>query len=161
LLANIALAFAEGGDNIISPDGSLVVILVLFIFFVFLMNRLLFRPISRVLDERHTLTEGATHEARAARRRYQTRLADYEASIRQARAEGYRLSEEHRAAALNERRQIIERAKQEASKQIEQAKAEIERQANQARAALDAESRQIAERISSTVLGRTVGGGAD
>lgn len=161
MLANIALALAEGGGNIISPDGSLVVILVLFIIFVFLMNRLLFRPVSRVLDERHTLTQGATNEARAARRRYQTRLADYESSIRQARAESYRLSEQHRAAALEERSRIIEQAKQEANTEIEQAKAEIQQQASEARAALDMESRQIAERITSTVLGRTVGGGAD
>lgn len=161
MLAKIALALAEGSGNIISPDGSLVVILVLFIIFVFLMNRLLFKPVSRVLDERHTLTQGATNEARAARRRYQTRLADYESSIRQARAESYRLSEQQRAAALEERSRIIEQAKQEATAQIEQAKAEIEEQVGQARGALEVESRQIAEQISSTVLGRTVGGGAD
>jgi F-type H+-transporting ATPase subunit b len=161
LLAKIALAFAEGGDNIISPDISLVVVFVLFIIFVFLMNALLFKPVSRVLDERQTLTEGATTGARAARRRYQTKLADYEASIRQARAEGYRRSEQVRQAALEERRQIIEQAKQGSGDEIARARAEIERQAAQARATLEAEARQIAERISRTVLGRTVGGGAD
>lgn len=161
MLANTALAFAEGGDNIISPDISIAVIFVLFIIFVFLMNSLLFKPISHVLDERETLTEGATNRARAARRHYQTRLADYEASIRQARAEGYRRSEQERAVALEERSRIIERAKQEAGDEINRARADIESQAVKARAALEVESRQIAERISRTVLGRTVGGGAD
>jgi F-type H+-transporting ATPase subunit b len=161
LLANIALAFAEGGDNIISPDVSLVAVLALFIIFVFLMNRLLFKPVGRVLDERQTLTEGATHEARAATRRYHATLADYEATIRQARADSYRKSEQRRAGALDERRQLIEQAKREAGAQIEGARTEIERQAGEARTALEVESRQIAERISRTVLGRTVGGGAD
>jgi F-type H+-transporting ATPase subunit b len=156
-----ALALAEGGGNIIQPDGSLIFVLVLFIIFVFVLNRLLFKPIGRVLDERETLTEGATAEARAATRRYQAQLADYEARIRQARADSYRKLEQHRAAALDERRRLIEQAKGEASNQIEQAKQEIAEQAARARGQLETESRQIAAQISRTVLGRTVGGGAD
>jgi len=157
----MTLAFAEGGGNIISPDGSLVFVLVLFLILVFVLNRILFRPIGRVLDERQTLIEGAANEARAARRSYETRLAEYEATIRQARAESYKRSEQQRAAAVEERRHLIDAAKQHAHEQIERAKQEIEQQVVQARAALESESRQIAERISRTVLGRTVGGGAD
>ena len=154
MIANVALAFQEGSGNIISPDGSLIFILVLFILFVFVMNRLLFRPIGRVLDERQTLTEGATNEARAAVRRYQAKLADYESSIRQARAESYKKLEQDRAAALEQRSRAIDAAKQETTGKIEQARAEIGREAEAARAALETESRQIAETISRTVLGR-------
>lgn len=154
------LAFAEGG-NIISPDGSLVLVFILFILFVFVMNRILFRPIGRVLDERQTLTEGSANEARAARRRYEARLAEYEATIRQARAESYRRAELERTAALEERRRLIDEAKEKARAEIERAKQQIAGQAVQARAALESETREIAQRISQTVLGRTVGGGAD
>lgn len=158
----MALAFAEGGgDNIISPDGSLVLVLILFIVFVFVLNRILFRPIGRVLDERQTRTEGAANEARASRRRYESRLAEYEASIRQARAEAYRLSEQQRAAALDQRRKLIEAAKQQANEEIAHARSEIQGQVERARVALESEASLIAERISRTVLGRTVGGGAD
>lgn len=160
MLATQALAFAAGGDNIISPNGSLAVILILFIIFVFVLNRILFKPIGKVLDQRETLTTGATAEARAAVHQYQTRLADYEATIRQARAESYRRLEQQRASALEERARLIEDAKRLATGEIEQAKSEIDRQAADARAALGAESRQIAERISRTVLGRAVGGQA-
>jgi F-type H+-transporting ATPase subunit b len=160
LLANGALAFAEGGGNIISPDASLLFIIALFLLFVFVMNRLLFKPIGRVLDQRQTLTEGATNEARATARRYQVRLAEYEASIRQARGESYRRLEEARAKALEERRRLIEEAKQKASGEIEQAKSEIKQQADDALIKLEVEARQIAADISRTVLGRTVGGGA-
>jgi len=161
LLPNVALAFAEGSGNIINPDGSLVFILVLFMLFVFVMNRLLFRPIGRVLDKRQALTEGATNEARAAVHRYHAKLADYEATIRQARAESYKQLEAERQLALESRRRLIDEAKQQAGDEIARAKEEIERQAATARAQLETESRQIAETISRTVLGRTVGGGAD
>ena len=161
MLAHGAIAFAEGGSNIIKPDGSLVFVLILFLLFVFVMNRLLFRPVSRILDERQTLTTGAAHEARAAARRYENKLGEYDATIRQARAESYKKMEARRAAALDERRQVVEAAKQQTSEEITRAKAEIGRQAAEARATLEIESRQIAENISRTVLGRTVGGGAD
>lgn len=157
----MVLALFEGEGNIISPDGSLVVILILFIIFVFVLNRILFRPVGRVLDERQTLTEGSANEARAARRRYESRLAEYEATIRQARAEGYRQSEQVRANALEERARVIEAAKEHANKMIEGAKTEIESQAASARAALESDARQVAEKISRIVLGRTAGGGAD
>ena len=161
MVSMTALAFSEGGGNIIQPDGSLIFVLVLFLIFVFVLNRILFKPIGRVLDERETLTEGAKTEARAATRRYQAQLADYEARIRQARGESYRLLEQHHAAALEERRQLIEQVKAEANEKIEQAKTEIAGQAENARASLEVDARQIAAQISRTVLGRTVGGGAD
>jgi len=160
-LVSMTLAFAEGGGDIISPDGSLVFVLILFLILVFVLNRILFRPIGRVLDERQTLTEGAANQARAARRSYEARLADYEATIRQTRAESYKRSEQERAAAVEERRHLIDEAKLHAHEQIGRAKQEIEQQVVLARAALESESRQIAERISRTVLGRTLGGGAD
>jgi len=157
----MTLAFAEGGGDIISPNGSLVFVLILFAVLVFVLNRILFRPIGRVLDERQTLTEGAANQARAARRSYEARLADYEATIRQARAESYKRFEQERATAAEERRRLIDEAKMRAHEEIERARRQIEEQVVQARAALESESRQIAERISRAVLGRTVGGGAD
>ena len=157
----MVLALAEGGDNIIQPDLSLILVLVLFLIFVVVLNKILFKPISEVLNERHNLTVGAADEARAVTRSYQMRLADYEARIREARAESYRQAEIQRAAALERRRQLIEQVKQQAAQQIEEAKANIRRQVAEARSALEIESRQIAAGIARTLLGRTVGGEAD
>lgn len=161
MLLTPVLALAAGEDNIIQPDLSLVVVLVLFLIFVFILNKILFKPISKVLDERHNLTVGASDEARAAGRSYQLRLADYESRIREARAKGYQRAELERAAALERRRLMIDEIKQQATHQIEEAKSNIQREAHEARTALEKESHQIAERISRTLLGRTVGGGAD
>lgn len=161
MLLTPVLALAAGGENIIQPDLSLVLVIVLFLIFVFVLNKILFKPISKVLDERHNLTVGASDEARAAARGYQLRLADYEARIREARAKAYRLAERERAAALERRQQLIEEVKQQAAHQIAEAKSNIQRQVSEARSMLETESHQIAERISRTLLGRTVGGGAD
>lgn len=154
-------ALAEGSGQIINPDGSLVLIAILFLIFVFLLNRVLFKPIGRVLDEREVLTDGAKAEARAAARQYQNRLNQYESGIRQARAESYRYLEQQRATALQERGRMIDEAKARAGDELVRAKAEVNRQAAGARSALESEARQIAGRISQNVLGRTVGGTGD
>lgn len=161
MLLMTALALAEGEGNIISPDGSLVFVLILFLLFVFTLNRLLFRPIGRVLDERETRVKGDTNEARAAARFSEIRLSEYEGSIRAARTDGYRRIEQERARALQERQRVLEEAKQSASTQIESAKKDIDRQAAAARAQLESETRNVAERISRVILGRAHGGGGD
>jgi len=161
LLFTLVLVLAEGGENIIQPDLSLVLVLVLFLIFAFVLNKILFKPVSKVLDERHNLTVGATDEARSAVRIYQSRLADYEARIREARAQAYRQAELDRATALERRRQTIDEVKQQAARQIEEAKFNIKHQAAEALAALERDSHEIAQRISRTLLGRPVGGGAD
>ncbi len=153
-------AFAEGGAQIF-PDGSLVFALILFLLFVFILNRILFRPIGRVLDQRESLTDGARAEARAAVGQYGARLSEYESAIKQARTDGYRNLEQERTLRLAERQQAIEAAKQEASARIESGKAELAEQTAAARAELQSEATRLAAHISSTVLGRTVGGGAD
>lgn len=155
------IALAGGGGNIINPDGSLVLIIIFFVIFVFLLNRILFEPVGRILDEREKLTDGARAEARAATRQHQNRLYDYESRIRQARAEGFRFQEQQRASAIQERNRIIAEAKERAAEELASAKAEIARQAAEAKAALGNESRLLAQQISRNLLGRTVGGIGD
>jgi F-type H+-transporting ATPase subunit b len=151
----------EGGTDIIQPDGSLVVVLILFIIFVFVMNRLLFRPIGHVLDQRERRTEGARHEARASVRVYQGKAAEYEFSIRHTRAETYRLLQQAREKALAERARLLDEAKQAAGQEIGAARAELERQAAAARSTLQRDAHQIAADIGRNILGRPVAGGAD
>jgi F-type H+-transporting ATPase subunit b len=147
--------------NLISPDGSLVVAFLLFILFCFVMNRLLFKPIGRVLDQRARLTDGARAEARAEAATAEARTAEYEAALRQARGESYRYLEQQRQLALAERGHQIDQAKQKAAESVEQAKEQLAGQADELRSSLEKDSHQIAREITRTVLGRVVEGGAD
>jgi F-type H+-transporting ATPase subunit b len=157
LFALPALALLE--ENIVQPNITIVIVFGLFIIFAFILNQILFKPIGKVLDERESQTEGAAAEARAAARQYQSRLANYEETIRQARAESYRKIEEQRKAALDERQQLIEAARAQADAEIAKGRQQIGKEAAAARTQLESEARQIAEQISRTILGRTVGGG--
>ncbi|HKV41240.1 MAG TPA: ATP synthase F0 subunit B [Blastocatellia bacterium] len=156
-----AIFALEGGGNLISPDGSLVFVFILFIIFVFVINRLLFKPVGHVLDQRESLTEGSRHEARAALRLYDAKAMEYAAALRQARAESYRFLEQQRAHAIEERTQLLDQARQKAAGEIQLAKTELLRQAADARVSLETEALEIAAEIARSVLGRAVQGGAD
>ena len=146
------LAFAESIQLV--PDGTLVLHIAIIITMVFVLNRFLFRPVGRILQERESRTHGRTGEARETVHRVKESLSRYENSLRQARAEGYGLLEQQQAAAYGERQRKIAAVRQEVEGQIEQQKSEIHAQAEQARETLRDEAERVAANISSQLLRR-------
>jgi F-type H+-transporting ATPase subunit b len=145
-------AFAESIQLV--PDGTIVLHIAIIITMVFVLNRLLFRPINNILEERERRTRGRSGEARETIRRVEESLANYENSLRKARAEGYKLLEQKQAEAFGARQQKIGLVRQEVEQQVEEEKSVIRAQADEARATLEGEAARIAAGISSQILGR-------
>jgi F-type H+-transporting ATPase subunit b len=146
------LAFAESIQLV--PDGTIVLHIAIIITMVFVLNKILFKPINSVLEERESRTRGRSGEARETIRRVEESLANYENSLRKARAEGYRLLEQQQAEAFGERQQKISIVRKEVEQQIEEQKSIIRTQADEARTTLGSEAARIASGISSQILGR-------
>lgn len=158
IAASTILALAEGEGGLLQPDGSLLFIFVLFIALVFTLNRILFKPIGQVLDERERLTGGFDTDVRAMINSIDHTLGRYEEGVRDARAEGYRVLEARRAEAVNRRQAAIEAARAEADARIASARADIARDVDAARGRLETDAREIATTITAQVLGRAAGG---
>ena len=146
------LAFAESIQLV--PDGTLVIHIAIILTMVFVLNRLLFRPIGRILSERETRTRGRTGEARETIQRVKESLSRYENSLRQARAEGYGLLKQQQSAAYEERKRKVAVVRGEVEEQVEQQKGEIRTQVEQARGSLRDEAERVAADISSHLLRR-------
>ena len=144
------LAFAESIQLV--PDGTLVLHIAIIITMVFALNRFLFRPVNRILDERERRTRGRSDEAHEIIRRVKESLLQYENSLRQARAESYRLLEQQQSEASGERQRKVVMVRKELEEEIEEQKREIQAQADDARVALEGEARRAAASISSQVL---------
>jgi len=147
------LAFAESIQLV--PDGTLFLHIAIILFMIFVLNRTLFRPVNRVIEERERRTVGRSGEAREVLQRVEESLSRYERSLREARAESYRLLEQQQGEATNDRQQKIGLVKREVGDLIEGQKREIQAQADNARATLEGEARQVAASISAQILGRT------
>lgn len=146
------LAFAESIQLV--PDGTIVLHIAIIITMVFVLNKILFKPINSILEERERRTRGRSGEARETIRHVEESLANYENSLRKARAEGYRLLEQQQAEAFGDRQQKISLVRKEVEQQIEEQKGIIGTQADEARTTLESEAVRIASGISSQILGR-------
>ena len=146
------LAFAESIQLI--PDGTLLIHIVIIIMMVFVLNRLLFKPVLRTLSEREARTHGRSDEARETVRKVGESLSRYENSLRQARAEGYGLLEQQQSEANGERQRKVAEVRREVEEQLGNEKNEIHGQAERARATLLGEAERVATEIKEQVLRR-------
>lgn len=149
----ILLAFAENSIQLV-PDGTLFVHIALILLMIFLLNHTLFKPINRILEERERRTRGQSGEARDILQRVENQTANYERTLREARAEGYRLMERERAEAMRERQARLEAVREELSRAMAEEKELVLSQAEAARATLSEDARRIALEIGSHILHR-------
>lgn len=148
------LAFAESIQLV--PDGTIFLHIAIILVMIFILNRILFRPVNRVLEEREHRTVGRSGEARGVLQRVEESLTRYERTLREARAESYRLLERQQAEATGERQQKVVLVKKEVGDLIEGQKREIQAQADEARVSLEGEAHRVAASVSAQILGRSV-----
>jgi len=149
----ILLAFAEGSIQLV-PDGTIFLHVAMILIMIWILNRTLFRPINRVLDERERKS-GRAGEAQTIMNQVEEKVSKYERSLREARSEGYRLMETYRTEAMAVRQGQVNEVKEEVSSHIAEEKGELQKQTDAARGTLAEDARKIAENITSTILKNT------
>ncbi|HZI19655.1 MAG TPA: hypothetical protein VEY09_13780 [Pyrinomonadaceae bacterium] len=148
------LAFAESIQLV--PDGTLFLHIAVIILMVFVLNRILFRPVVALLEERERHTHGRTGEAHEILGRVEAGAARYEQSQREARAEGYRLLEQTQKEAAGVRQRRIEEVRAEVERMLAEQKQALRAQSEEAKVTLTADARRMAETVSAQILGRPV-----
>jgi F-type H+-transporting ATPase subunit b len=151
----ISLAFAENSIQLV-PDGTLFLHIAIILLMVFVLNATLFKPINRILEEREKRTRGRSGEANDILRSVEEKLAHYEQTLRKTRAEGYRLMEQERASAINERQTKLSAVREEINRSVADQKRAIHAQAEEARVTLDYEARRLAAEIGGQILHRPI-----
>jgi F-type H+-transporting ATPase subunit b len=126
---------------------------IIFLLLSFGLYRLLvYKPLSRVLAERYTQTEGAFEQAKADIAAAEARTAEYEQRIREARLAIFKAQEQRREQALKARYAAAQEARAAAEGRIAQERANLEQQALTARAGLEQQADQLANEIIRAVL---------
>jgi len=152
---SLVLGFAENSIQLV-PDGTLILHVIIILVMVYVLNATLYKPINKILESREKRTRGRLSEAQEVMKGVKEKLAEYEASLRQARSEAYAHAESQRAEAMMERQRRVNEMRNELAQSIATEKEAIQQQATQARASLEVESHLIARDISSRVLNRSV-----
>jgi F-type H+-transporting ATPase subunit b len=148
------IALAE--DGILSIDGSFLFVLISIFVLIFILDRTLFRPINKVLEEREQLGQGRIADAKRMLRHHEDRLRHYEEQIRAARTEANQTLEKGRKQVLAARQKMIEEARAVAASNIQAARQQIAGEAETAKQGLESDAREIAASISTHILQRPV-----
>src|SRR5215470_16884043 len=105
------------GGLLLGSIPTIIFFLLLFGFYTALVHK----PLTAVLSERHARTQGAIEKARADVQSAETRTAEYEQKLREARFALFKSYEERRAKAAQARATAIEQARKQAQAKIEEA----------------------------------------
>jgi len=117
-----------------------------------LYTAIVHKPLKRVLDERHSKTEGAVEKSKADIAAADARTSEYEQKLREARASVFRAQEAKRQAAMQSRTNAVNEARNKAQAQVQAAKGDIERDRAVAEKGLQAEAAALAQEIVRRVL---------
>lgn len=138
------------------PDGTLLFHMAVIVVMVALLNVTLLKPINRILQSRERRTKGRFAEAQSILASVSEKLLEYESRLREARAEGYVLLEEERAAVSRERERKVAEIKVEVTSWLHDQKDKLRMDAEQIRGRLEKDARTMALQIARQILRREV-----
>ena len=147
------LFLAEASIQLV-PDGTLLLHLFFILVMVIVLNRTLLRPINNILAEREKQITGRMEEAHALAVEADEKIKKYNAALREARTEGYRLLEKERAAGLKDKDEKVRQYRDELSQTVARQLETTKKQQEQVRAELEAQAATMGGLISSQILRR-------
>jgi F0F1-type ATP synthase membrane subunit b/b' len=135
-------------------------VIIVFLFYLF-MRWSFFKPMERVLTERHKRAEGARVEAEASLTVAREKQRFYNDTVKKARTEVFAEQESQRRRTLDERQATINNARATAQTALQEAKKEIAAEVKAARAELERSKDTLANDIAEAILaGRPSGPGS-
>ena len=140
----------------ISINLTLFVQMSIFLAVLFILNRLLFRPILRTFDERARRVEEALARARALEAETARRMADYQAQMEAARAEGAGEQDQLRKTGTAEAERLLVKVHEETGNMIGELRERIAREYQEALAVLKKEAEAMSRQVGARVLGRSI-----
>jgi F-type H+-transporting ATPase subunit b len=132
------------------------VIMVLILVYGFLLNRVLFRPVQRILAERDQRVQEAGTLSEQSRESLKRRFAEYEQAVLEAHRRGTHIKEDARNQAYEYRAKVLGEVKGEMDGEIKKTEASLKASMETIRRDLDATTPDLVKLMASKVLGREV-----
>ena len=137
-------------------DWTLPVALVSIVIFLFLLNKILFKPLLQLMETRDKGIRDDLEEATRLRQQAEAALTTYESALAAARREmAEQLAAVQRTVEAQQREQI-EQARQKANALVAEAQATIARETQEARIHLASQARELARLVVAKLIGREV-----
>jgi len=138
----------------LSPDWSLLVIMLIFWANYWVVRKFFLQPVNRVIDERANDIRSGEARYEEALARFNDATADMESKLHHARREGSLVRERFRAEALTHRASLVEKTRGEADKLVASADEQLKRDVTVARETIVSESEALARLAAEQIIGR-------
>lgn len=138
----------------LKPDGSLLVIMAIFIANYFVVRRFFLEPVNRVLNEREQELRSAEAIYEESMNRFHEATSEMEARIQEARRRGAEVREARRQEAARVRAELLEKTRGEAEATARRAEADLQRDVTTARQKIVHDSDALARLAAEKILGR-------
>jgi F-type H+-transporting ATPase subunit b len=166
ILAQICLVFPKialgssgesgGGGVTVIPDGSIIIQIVNFLFAIWVLNVLLYKPIRKILTQRKEKVSGLELAIETSNNDVREKDDAFAAGIKEARASGFKEKSALLQQAADEEKSIIADINSRAQAELTQIREKIKKDAEVARESLQTEIDDFANQISQKILGREV-----
>jgi F-type H+-transporting ATPase subunit b len=130
-----------------------LVLLANFLILVWILNLILFRPLTKVFSERDQAISGSLTEARDMEIERETALDTLKREFAHASAKAKQEFEALRQAGLDKQKDLFTAASGEAAGILEKARGELHAEAEKARASLKADVQRFSDEIVSKLVG--------
>ena len=132
------------------------VLMALILVYGFLLNRVLFRPIQRVLDERRGRIREAGTLSEQSRASLKQRFEEYEQAVLEAHRRGTHIKEAARGQAYDYRSRVLTEVKAEMDGEIKKTEAELGASMAVIQRELDETTPDLVKLMATKILGREV-----
>ena len=127
-----------------------------FLLFLWVLHRLLFKPLVAMLERRRQRIAESLDEAENLRKQVEMERAEFQTELANARSEAQRIREEASRAAETLRARELEQARVEAERMRSEAAAEIDRNRARVVAELRSQTADLVLGATASVLGRSI-----
>jgi len=147
IISNVAL---------ISINETLIFQIISFLIFLFIINRIMFRPLRKVMNERENYVETIQKDIVAAEQKFEDLTVQIQVQEKAVRNEAFEQKERLETTGKQKAAEIIAATREEISAIKNRAQKEVDVQISAARKHVLKESKGLAQNIVETILDRSL-----
>ena len=154
-------AFGSGGESggggvVVVPDASVFIQIINFVFAIWVLNLLLYKPIRKIVKQRKEKVDGLELSIETSAKDAREKDEAFAAGIKEARSKGVEKKNALMQEGADEEKSIIADINQKAQAELAQIRETVKKEAGVARESLQREVDGFADQISEKILGRAV-----
>jgi len=146
----------EGGGGLISLDKSLVIQAINFGLLLFILIKLLYKPLLAKMNERTEAIRSSLEEAKPARAEAERERAEHAAKLQASLAEAQSIRATALKDAAEEQRRLVDAARAEAARLVEAARSEMAQDVRRARQELRQEVADLATSVAERLIRKSL-----